>query len=132
MDSVAAQESSLEPLILAGYPQAQDITPTGLDAALISSSSPTEPSVMGLTAQYTVPLLLVIKAASRPVGVISWPQGAVAPKIEEMKTNAVAGTLGYGVRDVYKNTEDAFRVNDVTLAEKTTYVLYFFLTDAER
>ena len=217
MDSVAAQESSLEPLILAGYPQAQDITPTGLDAAFMTNKSGTvywavspitegsvgeeelikPPSygsiavargsvkapkgneefiskIAGLTpggSYYLSAVLVDARDKRSPTKVISFatpdntvpafcagyphmskvspkdsvavvmptkdcklyyallPQGAVAPKIEEMKTNAVAGTLGYGVRDVYKNTEDAFRVNDVTLAEKTTYVLYFFLTD---
>ena len=32
MDSVAAEESSMDPLILSGYPQATDITPTSVKA----------------------------------------------------------------------------------------------------
>lgn len=217
MDSVAAKESSMDPMILAGYPEAQDITPTGLDAAFMTNKSGTvywavspitegsvgeddlikPPSygsiavargsvkapkgneefiskIAGLTpggSYYLSAVLVDARDQRSPTKVISFttpdntvpafcagyprmskvspkdsvtvvmptkdcrlyyallPQGAVAPTVEEMKTNAVAGTLGYGVRDVYKNTEDAFRVNDVTLAEKTTYVLYFFLSD---
>lgn len=217
MDSVAAKESSMDPMILAGYPEAQDITPTGLDAAFMTNKSGTvywavspitegsvgeedlikPPSygsiavargsvkapkgneefiskVAGLTpggSYYLSAVLVDARDKRSPTKVISFttpdntvpafcagyprmskvspkdsvtvvmptkdcrlyyallPQGAVAPTAEEMKTNAVAGALGYGVRDVYKNTEDAFRVNDVTLAEKTTYVLYFFLSD---
>ncbi len=217
MDSVAAEESSMEPLILAGYPEAQDITPTGLLGAFMTNKSGTvywavspitegsvgeedlikPPSygsiavargsvkapkgneefttaISGLTpggSYYLSAVLVDARDHRSPVKVISFttpdntipafcagyphmskvspkdsvavvmptkdcklyyallPQGAVAPTVDEMKTNAVAGALGYGVRDVYKNTEDAFRVNDVTLEEKTTYVLYFFLTD---
>lgn len=217
MDTVAAKESSEEPIILAGYPQAQDVVPTGLDAAFMTNKSGTvywavsaitdgsvgeedlikPPSygniavrngsvkiakgneetiskVSGLTpggSYYLSAVLVDARDHRSPVKVISFttpdntvpafcagyprmskvspkdsvavvmptkdcrlyyallPQGAVAPTAEEMKTNAVAGALGYGVRDVYKNTEDVFRVNDVTLAEKTTYVLYFFLSD---
>ena len=35
------------------------------------------------------------------------------------------------VRDVTKNVEDVFRVNDVILDEVTTYVLYLWLVDAD-
>lgn len=41
MDSVAAKESSEQPMILAGYPQAQDIVPTGLDAAFMTNKAGT-------------------------------------------------------------------------------------------
>ena len=41
MDSVAAQESSEEPQILAGYPEARDIIPTGLDAVFMTNKAGT-------------------------------------------------------------------------------------------
>ena len=217
MDTVAAEESSQEPLILAGYPEAQDITPTGLLGAFMTNKSGTvywavspvtegsvgeddlikPPSygsiavahgsvkapkgneefttaISGLTpggSYYLSAVLVDARDHRSPVKVIAFetpdntipafcpgyphmskvspkdavtvvmptkdcklyyallPQNAVAPTADEMKTNAVAGALGYGVRDVKKNIEDVFRVNDVTLEEKTTYVLYFFLTD---
>ena len=190
MDSVAAEESSMEPLILAGYPEAQDITPTGLLGAFMTNKSGTvywavspitegsvgeedlikPPSygsiavargsvkapkgneefttaISGLTpggSYYLSAVLVDARDHRSPVKVISFttpdntipafcagyphmskvspkdsvavvmptkdcklyyallPQGAVAPTVDEMKTNAVAGALGYGVRDVYK------------------------------
>ena len=59
------------------------------------------------------------------------PKGAAAPTESELKTNAVVGNLGYGVRDVVKNTEDVFQVNDQTLEELETYDLYLWLVDAD-
>jgi len=217
MDSVAAEESSMEPLILAGYPEAQDITPTGLLGAFMTNKSGTvywavspitegsvgeedlikPPSygsiavahgsvkspkgneefttaITGLTpggSYYLSAVLVDARDHRSPTKVISFttpdntipafcpgyphmsktspkdsvavvmptkdcklyyallPTSAVPPTGDEMRTNAVAGALGYGVRDVSKNIEDVFRVNDVLLEEKTGYVVYFFLTD---
>lgn len=219
MDTVAAKESSEEPIILAGYPQAQDVVPTGLDAAFMTNKGGTvywavsaitdgsvgeedlikPPSygniavrngsvkvakgneetiskVTGLTpggSYYLSAVLVDARDHRSPVKVISFttpdntvpafcagyprmssvspkdsivvtmtnkdcklyyallPQGAVAPTADEMKTNAVAGALGYGVRDAKKNVEDTFKVNDQILEEQTAYVLYFFLCDAD-
>ena len=58
------------------------------------------------------------------------PQGAQAPTPDELRTARVPGNLGYGVRTLTKNTEDVFQVNDRTLEEQETYVVYFWLTDA--
>ena len=41
MDTVGAKESSELPMILAGYPQAQDVVPTGLDAAFMTNKAGT-------------------------------------------------------------------------------------------
>ena len=219
MDSVAAEEFSMDPLILAGYPEAHDITPTGLEAIFMTNKAGTiyyavspitdgsvgeedlidPPSygniavvngsvkvskgneevvaaIGGLTpggSYYLSAVLVDAKGNRSPVKVISFttpdntipafcegypymskvspkdsvvvtmtnkdcklyyallPEGAVAPTEMEMKTNAVAGALGYGVRDAKKNVEDVFRVNDQILKEQTTYVLYFFLCDAD-
>lgn len=219
MDSVAAEEFSMDPLILAGYPEARDITPTGLEAAFMTNKAGTiyyavsavtdgsvgaddliKPPSYGsvivsggsvsvskgneeVTAAiskltpggsyYLSAVLVDAKGNRSPVKVISFttpdntipafvngypymskvspkdsvvvtkttkdcklyyallPQGSVAPTENEMKTNAVAGALGYGVRDAYKNIEDVFRVNDQLLEEQTTYILYFFLMDAD-
>ena len=57
------------------------------------------------------------------------PQGAQAPTVNELKSAAVIGNLGYGVRDVTKNTEDVFTVNNQRLEELKNYVLYLWLTD---
>jgi hypothetical protein len=218
MDSTAAEESSMEPLILAGYPQAQDIAPNSITAVFstnkrgtvywavspitdgsveaddlikppaygsiaVSNGSVLSPkgneevssAVAGLTAggNYYLSAVLVDDRGHRsPTKVISFttpdntvpdfakgypymskvsktdsmvvvmptkscklyyallPEGAVAPTPDELKTGAVVGSLGYGVRDVTKNTEDTFRVNDVVLEEQTTYVLYLWLVDA--
>ncbi len=218
MDSTAAEESSMEPLILAGYPQAQDIAPNSITAVFstnkrgtvywavspitdgsveaddlikppaygsiaVSNGSVLSPkgneevssAVAGLTAggSYYLSAVLVDDRGHRsPTKVISFttpdntvpdfakgypymskvsktdsmvvvmptkscklyyallPEGAVAPTPDELKTGAVVGSLGYGVRDVTKNTEDTFRVNDVVLEEQTTYVLYLWLVDA--
>ena len=209
MDTVAAQESSDQPLILAGYPQAQDIVPTGLDAAFMTNKSGTiywavtpitdgsigeadlikPPSygspavakgslkvdkgyeetiakVTGLLpggSYYLSAVLVDARDQRSPVKVIAFttpdnttpafcagypymskvsrtdsvvvvmpnktcklyyallPQGAAAPTEAELKAGAISGALGYGVRDVTKNVEDTFRVNDVTLEEQTTY-----------
>lgn len=217
MDSVAAQESTMGPMILAGYPQAQDITPNGLDAAFMTNKSGTvywavstitdgsvgeddlikPPSygniavrngsvkvskgneeviskVTGLTpggSYYLSAILVDARDQRSAVKVISFttpdntkpafctgypkmskvsrtdsvvavmptkdcklyyallPEGAAAPTEDELKTASVSGALGYGVRDVTKNVDDAFRVNDVILEETTTYVLYLWLTD---
>ena len=219
MDSVAAKESSEQPMILAGYPQAQDIVPTGLDAAFMTNKAGTvywavsaltdgsvgeedlikPPSygniavrngsvkvaqgneetiskVTGLTpggSYYLSAVLVDARGQRSAVKVISFttpdntvpafnsgyprmskvsrtdsvvvvmpnkdcklyyallPESATAPTEDELKSSAVAGALGYGVRDVKKNVEDAFRVNDVILEEETTYVLYLWLTDAD-
>ena len=219
MDSVAAEESTKAPMILAGYPEARDIIPTGLDAVFMTNKSGTvywavsavtdgsvgeedlikPPSygsiavargsvkapkgneeflskVAGLTpgASYYLSAVLVDARDQRSsTKVISFttpdntkpafnagyprmskvspkdsvvvvmpnkdcklyyallPQGAVAPTENELKTGSVSGALGYGVRDVTKNTESTFRVNDQLLEEQTTYVIYFFLTDAD-
>ncbi len=217
MDTVAAKESSEEPRILAGYPQAQDVIPTGLDAAFMTNKAGTiywavsamtdgsvgeedlikPPSygsiavqhgslpvakgneetiakVAGLTpggSYYLSAVLVDARDRRSPVKVISFttpdntkpafctgyprmskvsrtdsvvavmptkscklyyallPQGAAAPTEDELKTSSVSGALGYGVRDVTKNVDEAFRVNDVILDETTNYVLYLWLTD---
>ena len=219
MDSVAAKESSEQPMILAGYPEAQDVVPTGLDAAFMTNKAGTiywavsaltdgsvgeedlikPPSygniavkngsvkvakgneetiskVAGLTpgGSYYLSAILVDGRGQRSaVKVISFttpdntvpafntgyprmskvsrtdsvvvvmpnkdcklyyallPESAAAPTENELKSSAVAGALGYGVRDVKKNVEDAFRVNDVILDETTNYVLYLWLVDAD-
>ena len=59
------------------------------------------------------------------------PQGAQAPTINELKSAAVVGNLGYGVRDLTKNTEDVFTVNNQRLEELKNYVLYLWLTDVD-
>jgi len=59
------------------------------------------------------------------------PQGAQAPTAADMKAAAVVGNLGYGVKDVTKNTEEVFTVNDQTLEELKNYVLYLWLTDVD-
>ena len=58
-------------------------------------------------------------------------KGATAPTPSELKSNAVTGALGYGVRDLIKNTEDSFPVNDKLLVELESYDLYLWLTDAD-
>ncbi len=217
MDSVAAQESTMGPMILAGYPQARDITPNGLEAVFMTNKSGTvywaispitdgsvgeddlikPPSygnvavkngsvaipggneevtsrVSGLTpggSYYLSAILVDARDQRSAVKVISFttpdntkpafctgyprmskvsrtdsvvavmptkdcklyyallPEGATAPTEDELKTASVSGALGYGVRDVTKNVDDAFRVNDAILEETTTYVLYLWLTD---
>lgn len=59
-----------------------------------------------------------------------YPQGATAPTADDLKTASVAGSLGYGVHVLEKNTELPFQINDRTLEEQETYVVYFWLTDA--
>ena len=218
MDSVGAQESSLEPMILAGYPEARDITPTGLDAVFMTNKSGTiywavstitdgsvgeedlikPPSygniavsngslkvakgneetiakIIGLIpdgSYYLSAVLVDARDQRSAVKVISFttpdntvpafcqgypymastsrtfsqvvvmpnkdcklyyallPKGAAAPTEAELKAGAVSGALGYGVQDVFKNVESAFQVNDMTLEEEETYVLYLWLTDA--
>ena len=217
MDSVGAQESSMEPMILAGYPQARDITPNGLEAVFSTNKSGTvywavsavtdgsvgeedlikPPSygnialkngsvkiprgneeisakISGLTpggSYYLSAILVDARGQRSAVKVISFttpdntkpafcngyprrskvsrtdsvvvvmptkdcklyyallPEGAAAPTEDDLKTSSVSGALGYGVRDVTKNKEDAFRVNDTILDEVTNYVLYLWLTD---
>lgn len=219
MDTVAAKESSEEPMILSGYPEARDIIPTGLDAVFMTNKSGTiywavsaitdgsvgeedlikPPSygniavqhgslrvargneettakITGLTpggSYYLSAVLVDARDRRSTTKVISFttpdnttpafctgypymskvsrtdsvvvvmpnkdcklyyallPQGAAAPTENELKTASVAGALGYGVRDVTKNVEDVFRVNDVILDEVTTYVLYLWLVDAD-
>ena len=218
MDNMAAEESSKEPLILAGYPRAEDIAPNSLKAvfstnkrgtiywavsaitdgsvsaddlikppaygsiAVRSGTTPapqgnTEVSaaISGLTpgGSYYLSAVLVDERDQRsPTKVISFTlpdntvpafctgypymsrieahrgqvtvmptkscilyyalmaEGAQAPTADELKTSSVSGALGYGVREVTKNLEDVFFVNDVTLEEQKTYVLYLWLTDA--
>ncbi len=218
MDTVAAEESSREPIILAGYPRADDIAPNSLTAVFstnkkgtiywavsaitdgsvgaddlikppaygaIAVRSGTTPvpqgdtevtaAINGLTAggSYYLSAMLVDERDQRsPVKVISFTlpdntvpafctgypymsrieahrgqvtvmptkscilyyalmaEGAQAPTADELKTSSVSGALGYGVREVTKNLEDVFFVNDVTLEEQKTYVLYLWLTDA--
>lgn len=217
MDSVGARESTQQPMILAGYPEAQDIVPTGLDAMFKTNKSGTvywavsaitsgsigeedlikPPSygnvavrngsvrvlrgneetlsrVTGLTpggSYYLSAVLVDARGQRSSVKVISFttpdntkpafcagyphmssvspkdsvvvvmptkdcrvyyalmPQSALAPTADELQTGAVAGALGYGVQDLYKNQESTIRVNDVLLEEKTAYVLYLWLTD---
>ena len=219
MDSVSADEFLLDPMILSGYPKAQDIAPTSLEAVFATNKkgriywavsaitdgsigaddlikppaygnkavkwgtldSPrgneeTTAQITGLQPDGSYYLSAVLEDAKgqlSPVKVISFttpdntvpafntgypymskvsrtdsvvvvspnkdcklyyallPQGATAPTENELKTSAVAGALGYGVRDVQKNVEDTFRVNDVILDEVTTYVLYLWLEDAD-
>ena len=218
MDSVAAEESSLDPMILAGYPSVSDLAPTSLTAIFStnkkgtvywavsaitdSSISPDDlikPPAYGSTAvargtlsvargneetgapvtgllaggSYYLSAVLVDDRGQRsPAKVIAFttpddsvpafadgypymslvtdtmaqvtvmptktcklyyallPAGAQAPTEDELKTNSVSGRLGYGVRDVVKNTEDVFQVNDLTLEEMESYDLYLWLVDA--
>ena len=219
MDSVAAQESSEEPQILAGYPEARDIIPTGLDAVFMTNKAGTvywavsaitdgsvgeedliKPPSYGNIAvsngslniakgneetiakvgkltpggsYYLSAVLVDARDKRSTTKVISFttpdnttpafcagypymsqvsrtdsvvvvmpnkdcklyyallPEGAAAPTENELKTSSVAGALGYGVRDVKKNVEDTFRVNDVILDEQVNYVLYLWLVDAD-
>lgn len=219
MDSVAAKESSEDPQILAGYPEARDIIPNGLDAVFMTNKAGTvywavsavtdgsvgeedlikPPSygniavrngsvkvakgneettakITGLTpggSYYLSAVLVDARDKRSTTKVISFttpdnttpafctgypkmskvsrtdsvvvvmpnkdcklyyallPEGAAAPTENELKTSSVSGALGYGVRDVKKNVEDAFRVNDVILDETTNYVLYLWLVDAD-
>lgn len=59
------------------------------------------------------------------------PKGAKAPTTNELKAAAVSGSLGYGVRDVTKNTESVFTVNSQRLEELKDYVLYLWLSDVD-
>ena len=59
------------------------------------------------------------------------PKGAQAPTAQDFKANAVTGNLGYGSRDVTKNTASSFDVNNVALEELESYDLYLWLTDVE-
>lgn len=59
------------------------------------------------------------------------PKGAQAPTAQDFKANAVTGNLGYGSRDVTKNTAYSFDVNNVALEELGSYDLYLWLTDVE-
>ena len=219
MDYQTAQEGSLDPRLLSGYPAAKDISPTGFRADFagnkkgtiywgvsyvsdgsigeddlisppsygskaIANGSVAEPTggeevsaqvgnlVVG--GSYYLSAILVDEMKERsPVKVISFstpdntvpafaqgypymsrttrsvaqvtvmptkscklyyallPQGAKAPTANEMKAAAVTGNLGYGVRDVTKNTEDVFTVNSQRLEELKTYVLYLWLTDVD-
>lgn len=219
MDSDAAEESSLDPRLLAGYPAARDIAPTSFRADfsgnkkgtvywavsaitdgsigadnLISPPSygskalrggsvglpagdtvgSTQVSGLSVGGSYYLSAVLVDARNQRsPVKVISFstpdntvpafgegypymskiskdvaqvtvmptkscklyyallPQGAQAPTAADMKAAAVVGNLGYGVKDVTKNTEDVFTVNDRTLEELKNYVLYLWLTDVD-
>ncbi|MDE7260889.1 MAG: S-layer homology domain-containing protein [Oscillospiraceae bacterium] len=218
MDAMSAEEASLEPLILSGYPKASDVAPTSLDVVFATNkkgriywavSTITDGSVgvdallkppsygniavkwgttdslkgneektahiTGLLPDGSYYLSAVLEDARgqlSPVKVISFttpdntvpafaqgyphmsktsrresvavvmptkdcklyyallPQAAQAPTVNELKAGAVSGALGYGVQDVYKNVESTFRINDRVLEEQTTYVVYFWLTDA--
>lgn len=59
------------------------------------------------------------------------PKGAQAPTAQDFKANAVTGNLGYGSRDVTKNTAYSFDMNNVALEELESYDLYLWLTDVE-
>lgn len=59
------------------------------------------------------------------------PKGAQAPTAQDFKANAVTGNLGYGSRDVTKNTAYSFDVNNVALEALESYDLYLWLTDVE-
>ncbi len=218
MDSVAAEESSLDPMILAGYPSVSDLAPTSLTAVFstnkkgtvywavsaitdssISADDLIKPPAYGSTAvargtlpiargneetgaavtgllpggSYYLSAVLVDDRGQRsPAKVIAFttpddtvpafaegypymslvtdtmaqvtvmptktcklyyallPAGAQAPTEDELRANSVSGKLGYGVRDVVKNTEDVFQVNDLTLEEMESYDLYLWLVDA--
>ena len=198
MDHVAAEEGSIDPRLLSGYPAARDIAPTAFRAdfstnkkgtvywavSTISDGSISEdnliapPSygskalrngsvaaptggteisaqVTGLTVggSYYLSAILVDDQNQRsPVKVISFstpdntvpafgqgypymsritrdvaqvtvmptkscklyyallPQGAQAPTINNLKSASVTGNVGYGVRDVTKNTEEVFKI----------------------
>ena len=219
MDYQSAQEGSLDPRLLSGYPAAKDIAPTGFRADFagnkkgtiywavsyvsdgsigeddlisppsygskaVSNGSVAEPTggeevsaqvgnlVVG--GSYYLSAILVDDMKERsPVKVISFstpdntvpafaqgypymsrttrsvsqvtvmptkscklyyallPQGAQAPTANELRAAAVTGNLGYGVRDVTKNTEDVFTVNSQRLEELKNYVLYLWLTDVD-
>lgn len=217
MDSTGAEESSLDPMLLSGYPMVTDIAPTTATAvfatnkrgtvywavsaiadgsveeddlikppaygaiaiqrgSLASPQGDTEITapIAGLTADgsYYLSAVLVDERGQRsPTKVISFttpdntvpafnegypymsliedtraqttvsatktcvlyyallPEGAKAPTVNDMRTAAVSGNLGYGVRSLTKNVEDSFFVNDLTLEEKKNYVVYFWLTD---
>ena len=217
MDSAAAEESSLDPQILSGYPQANDIAPTSLRAdfagnkrgtvywavsnitdgsitaddlisppsygslamksgsvALPSAETVVPVSITGLTSggsYYLSAVLVDAREQRSPVKVISFttpdntkpafaqgypyislvtdtlaqatvmatkscklyyavlPQNASAPTINDLKSAAVTGNLGYGVMDVVKNTEHTFTISR-QLEELKDYTAYFWLTDA--
>jgi hypothetical protein len=219
MDHVAAEEGSIDPRLLSGYPAARDIAPTAFRAdfstnkkgtvywavSTISDGSISEdnliapPSygskalrngsvaaptggteisaqVTGLTVggSYYLSAILVDDQNQRsPVKVISFstpdntvpafgqgypymsritrdvaqvtvmptkscklyyallPQGAQAPTINNLKSASVTGNVGYGVRDVTKNTEEVFTVNNQRLEELKNYTLYLWLTDVD-
>lgn len=57
------------------------------------------------------------------------PKGATAPTAAELKANAVRGNLGYGTRDVVKNTNVTINVNSRPLDQETDYVVYLWLND---
>ena len=217
MDSVAAEESSMDPLILSGYPQATDITPTSVKALFSTNKRGTiywaisaitdgsvgedeliKPpsyggialrsgnilspkgneeviaSIAGLTpdGSYYLSAVLVDDRGQRsPTKVVAFttpdntvpafaqgfphmskvsrresvaavmptkdcklyyallPRAAKAPTVDELKSGAVSGAFGYGVRDVFKNVEIAFQINDRVLEEQVDYTVYFWLTD---
>lgn len=217
MDHTAAEQGSLDPRLLSGYPAAKDIAPTGCRADFagnkkgtiywavsaiadgsigeedlisppsygslaISNGSVAAPTggeevsvqVTNLTVggSYYLSAVLVDEQDNHsPVKVVSFstpdntvpafgqgypymsliskdvaqvtvmptkscklyyallPQGAQAPTANELKAAAVIGNLGYGVRDVTKNTESVFSVNNQRLEELKTYTLYLWLTD---
>ncbi len=218
MDSAAAEESSLDPRILSGYPKAGDVAPTSLKAefagnkrgtiywgvssitdgsitaedlisppsygstalkngsvAIPSSNTAVPVQITGLTvggSYYLSAVLVDARGERSPVKVISFttpdntkpafaqgypymslvtdtlaqatvmatkscklyyavlPQGAQAPTVNDLKSAAVTGNLGYGVMDVVKNTEHTFTVSR-QLEEMKNYVAYFWLTDAD-
>lgn len=219
MDSASAEEFLLDPMILAGYPRAQDIAPTSLEAVFAGNkqgriywavSAVTDGSIgaedllkppsygnkavrwgtadlprgneeviskiTGLTSNgeyYLSAVLEDAKGQLSPVKVISFttpdntipafnkgypymskksaldsivvasvtkdcklyyallPENATAPTEADFRANAVAGALGFGIVDMQKNIEAAFRVNDQVLQEKTKYILYLWLVDAD-
>lgn len=60
------------------------------------------------------------------------PKGSTAPTPNDFQTQALGGSLGHGIMDVYKNEQTLIsRINSIPLEEETTYDLYLWLTDAD-
>lgn len=58
-------------------------------------------------------------------------KGAAAPTANDFKANAITGNLGFGIKDMTKNTSDTFQVNTQPLEELESYDLYLWLTDVD-
>lgn len=60
------------------------------------------------------------------------PKGSVAPTAHDFQTQSLAGSLGHGILDIYKNEQTLLsRINSIPLEEETTYDLYLWLSDAD-